>query len=491
MLRLPAILLLPFVLGACALFGQPEATPTLTPRPVTLTPVATRMPLPTVTTAAVAPGEALTRHEVHVTFNRARQEAQVEQRVRYVNRSPAPLTGLLLLVEANHPEGSVTIEAVRDGPSPLAFTLDRRRLTVQLARALQPGATVQLTLDFRLELPPMVDGGHRGWLGYNGRQTNLGNWLPVVAPRRAGAWLAPAEAPVGEHALQEPADWRVALFIEDASPGLVVAGPGQVTREDERRWQFSVDSARDFSLSIGADFEVLAVSLADGAQLELYTQGDSSAERAAAFWALDVARRSVNRFSALFGPMPARRLVIVEGDFPDGMEFSGLVFVSRDWFANWNGSPASYLTVITAHEVAHQWWYAAVGNDQARAPWLDEAMATYSEYLLLEADFPQLTNWWWDWRIDRFSPGGFVDGEVYGFASRREYINAVYLQGARLLHELRQDLGDDAFFAWLRQHATTHGGRIAGADDLWRLLDDVQLEATRATRRKYLRDPGP
>lgn len=442
------------------------------------------------TTAAAVPAAA-TRHAVHVTFNHARHEAQVEQRIRYVNRSPAALTELLLLVEANHPEGSVTIEEIRDGRSPLPYTLDRRRLTVQLARALQPGATAQLTLNFRVDVPAMEAGGLGGWLGYNALQTNLGNWLPVVAPRRAGEWLAPGAAPFGEHAVQEPADWQVVLVIEDAPPGLVVAGPGQVTREGERRWRFEVAAARDFTLSIGRDFQMLAASLADGTQLEVYAQAASPNDRAAAHYALDVARRSVNRFSALFGPMPARRLVIVEGDFPDGMEFSGLVFVSRDWFDNWNGAPASYLTVITAHEVAHQWWYAAVANDQARAPWLDEALATYSEYLLLEADFPQLTDWWWDWRVERFSPGGFVDSEVYGFASRREYINAVYLQGARMLHELRHDLGDDAFFAWLRDHAAAHDGGIVSADDLWRLLDDGQLEATRATRRKYLRDPGP
>ena len=168
-----------------------------------------------------------------------------------------------------------------------------------------------------------------------------------------------------------------------------------------------------------------------------------------------------------------------------------MVFVSRDWFESWEGHAASYLTVITAHEVAHQWWYASVGNNQALAPWLDEALATYSELLLLEADFPQLVDWWWEWRIDRFAPGGFVDSQVYEFESRRAYINAVYLQGARMLHALRQDLGDDDFLDWLRRHALQNAGGIASAGDLWSLLSAAQLEATRDTRSLFLRDPGP
>ena len=33
---------------------------------------------------------------------------------------------------------------------------------------------------------------------------------------------------------------------------------------------------------------------------------------------------------------------------------------------------------LTTHEVAHQWFYSLVGNDQARDPVLDEGLATYA-----------------------------------------------------------------------------------------------------------------
>ena len=34
--------------------------------------------------------------------------------------------------------------------------------------------------------------------------------------------------------------------------------------------------------------------------------------------------------------------------------------------------------VLTTHEVAHQWFYGLVGDDQARDPVLDEGLATYA-----------------------------------------------------------------------------------------------------------------
>jgi len=41
------------------------------------------------------------------------------------------------------------------------------------------------------------------------------------------------------------------------------------------------------------------------------------------------------------------------------------------------------LRVTVGHLVAHQWWGAAVGNDPAREPLLDEALACWSALLLL------------------------------------------------------------------------------------------------------------
>ena len=38
--------------------------------------------------------------------------------------------------------------------------------------------------------------------------------------------------------------------------------------------------------------------------------------------------------------------------------------------------------LVAVHETAHQWFYAMLGDSQARHPWLDEAFATYAEQLV-------------------------------------------------------------------------------------------------------------
>ena len=38
---------------------------------------------------------------------------------------------------------------------------------------------------------------------------------------------------------------------------------------------------------------------------------------------------------------------------------------------------------VVAHELAHQWWYGVVGNNQVKEPWLDEGLTTFSELLYM------------------------------------------------------------------------------------------------------------
>ena len=198
-------------------------------------------------------------------------------------------------------------------------------------------------------------------------------------------------------------------------------------------------------------------------------------------------------YSDLFGAYPYDRFVVIQGDFPDGMEFSDVVFVSDRWFEINTGTAESYLTFITVHETSHQWWYARVGNDQALVPWLDEALATYSELVYYEEFEPDLVDWWWNFRVnqyvgDRFS-GNNVDATVYQFASIRDYINAVYLRGAIMLEDLRAVLGTEDFFDWLRRYAEAGSGRIVTPDDFWGLLTPEQIELVAPIRVEYCGTP--
>jgi hypothetical protein len=461
----------------------------------TLAPTETQIPVPTVDCNGNDEKYA-TSHHVVANVDYETKEVNVAQTITYVNGTNEVLNDLVLAVEANAAPEQFQLGQVMLHDQELTVQLDANRLWVILPVPLEPNCEVSLNLTFRLTVKRIGEGlmAYKGYLGYNERQLNLGYWLPTVAPRQDGNWIVHDLTSIGEQIVLEQAAWDVTLNIANASGDLIVAMPGDLLKNGPDQWQSLFEGGRDFTISMSPNFRVLKQPAFGGATIELYALPDAvrSIEGIitdTAAHSLDEAVKAFQQFEALYGLYPHKRFAIVQGDFPDGMEFSGLVFVSTNWFYNFKGGFDNYLTIITVHEVAHQRWYAQVGNDAALMPWLDEALATYSEYVYYEEFHPELKNWWWSFRVGYYDPQGNVDSTVYEFATARDYINAVYLRGTQMLQNLREDIGTDEFFDLLAQYAKRGNGKIATAETFWELLSPDQWELTRDTRGLFLGNP--
>ncbi len=441
--------------------------------------------------------QAAIRYTVAATLDYTERVVTVRQQIDYRNDTGRALESLILYVPPNDQPGVFSLESVwiEGDSAPPESVLVGPRLTVPLPTALLPGCRQTLYLDYMLHPPRMGTGyfPRRGYFGYSDRQFNLGLWTVTIAYFDGETWFTPTSINIGEQGVFPAADFHVTLTVTHAPPGLTVVGPGMV-RQRGTAWEFTLLAGRDLTISLSDQFHRSVAAAPNGVQVEVYTLDDAQPPQDATYdapaHALITAAAAVELYADLYGDYPYERLVVLQSDFPDGMEFSGLVFVGGEWFRSYNGDPACYLTLITAHEVAHQWWYSIVANDQGAVPWLDEALATYSELVFLEENYPGLVDWWWRFRVDGYSPEGYVDSTVYQFDSLRAYINAVYLRGARLMHRLREVMGGEAFFAWLHDYVTAMRGRVAFPADLWATLPPDLREATFAPRAEYLRVPG-
>ena len=182
--------------------------------------------------------------------------------------------------------------------------------------------------------------------------------------------------------------------------------------------------------------------------------------------------QAVQVFSQRFGEYPHKTLSVVIADFKDSMEFSGLFFHSRSFYDLYDGTVQNYLTMVAVHETGHQWWFEQVANDQAQEPWLDESLTTYSELLYYEALYPELIPWWWAYRIDFFEPHGDIDIPVYEGQNADSYKVIVYFNGAHFLNDLRERIGDEAFFVFLQDYYARGKNSITTSDDFFRILDE-------------------
>ena len=311
--------------------------------------------------------------------------------------------------------------------------------------------------------------------GYTERQTNIVDWYPYIPPYRSGeGWLVNKNWWFGEHQVLDIADYQVRLTLVEPVQDLVIAASAPA-QQDGDTYTYHHEAARSFALSASDRYQVQTIPVAD---VTIYSYSFPY-DKSAAEEVLQNTADALQLFSQLIMPYPHSTLSVVEADFLDGMEYDGLYFLSQGFYNLYDGTPKGYLTFIGAHETAHQWWYGLVGNDQALEPWLDEAMCTYMEHIFYEniyADYPpgsgqSLVNWWWNYRVNFYEPTGWVNGSIYDFNQFRPYRDAVYLNGAKFLDDLRILIGDEAFFAFLRDYAQQENHNIATATDFFTILD--------------------
>ncbi len=445
------------------------AAPTLA-ETATLTPSATPAQTST-STVTPAPAPRFSRYQIDARFDYTAHHLSVNEVVNFSNTGSEAYPDLAFQVEPNDHPGDITIKSITladDQPAP-SFRLEGNRLSVPLPGPLGPGQSSQVSIGFDLSLPsipPPSNSVRPTIFGYTGVQANLVDWFPFLPPYQTGkGWIIHDPWFYGEHQVYPTADYDVNLTLVNPPKGLVVAASADGQSEGGVT-HYHLAQARTFAFSASPLYKIDSRT-ADGVKVSSYAfpvDGRANQE------ALQAAVNAVTLYSQLFGPYQHGSLSVVEGDFLDGMEYDGLFFLSRGFYNLYDGTPRGYLTAITAHETAHQWWYGQVGNDQAMEPWLDEGLATYSEKLYYEHYYPDLVNWWWDFRVNYYHPSGWVNQPIYNFTGFEPYRNAVYLNGATFLDQLRALIGDDAFFAFLNDYASQEKYTVSTSQAFFDLL---------------------
>jgi hypothetical protein len=450
----------------------PTETLTTPASPAEETADPTPEPLPTPVHEPVRP-----RYDWHVTFNYFQRYLHITGKVDYVNNSDHVLSELLFIVDPNRFWNAFRLISLTwEGEIPVdEYDLERDHLRVRLTEPLSKGDRILVFFEYEIflpEIPPPSDTVRPMIFGYTERQANLVDWHPYIPPLNPElSWTANRPWFFGEHQVYEKADFYIEIETVNPHPDLVIAA-SSVPIHTENTYVFIHENARNFVFSASHMYQVFSTTV-EGTVIHSYAFPFDSVGGNVA---LAETAASLAYYNAIFGKYPHESLSVVEADFLDGMEYDGLFFLSRGFYASYDGTPKGFLTLIAVHETAHQWWYGIVANDQAMEPWLDEALCTYSELLYLEVHYPELVDWWWDFRINFHEPTGKIDKSIYDYPSYLSFRNAVYLRGAQFLDELRNQIGDESFFAFLLAYVEKYRDQIATSEDFFSTLKDFTDE---------------
>ena len=389
-----------------------------------------------------------------VTFDSAITQAVIEgqARIRFTNPLAQPLEDLCLMLWPNDEQYAAEMQAgqaVVDGRVVVPQSeKEGVGLRVPLDPPLAPGEVVDLTVSFRVVTTDPITLSSPKRFGISEGMLLAPTFYPLV-PRLtpAGEWQVMPAPPGGDTTNSDIALYDVRLIVPDELT--LVATGVELERTPAADGTVAVHYAsgpvRDFAFALGPFVRAEAHAGAVVARAWVLPEHAAEAKSLAG-----TAARALEAFEAWIGPYPYDELDVIDapGAF-GGIEYPGLVFIGVV------GDRADDDVVI--HEVAHQWFYALIGNDQLLEPWLDEGAASYLETLYYEAvgDVRTATGILDENRrilrdVGRTeTPIGLGVGE---YPSERDYAVFVYLKGALFFDALRGRLGEPDFREFLRTY---------------------------------------
>jgi aminopeptidase N len=272
--------------------------------------------------------------------------------------------------------------------------------------------------------------------------------------------------------------------------------------EGDRRtwiWEVSVPIS-PYNMVIGAaDLEIRTVGLAACGQAPASQRDDGCVEVTYWVYPQDVERAEpsfrraaemVDYFTDLIGPFPFEKLANVQSATRfGGMENASAIFYSEQGIASGRNMEGT-----VSHEIAHQWFGDAVTEANWHHLWLSEGFATYFGAQFFEAaDGQESFRERMEQNRQRVVSSGDAARPIYDPAETDLFalLNANnYPKGGWVLHMLRGLMGDEAFFAGIREYYGRYLHQAVLTEDFQSVMEEAYGESLDWFFRQWIYEPG-
>ncbi len=330
---------------------------------------------------------------------------------------------------------------------------------------LKKEQSVVISLKFIVTLPNC---NHR--FGYMDSNINLGNWYPVLAHFDGEKFDLSPYYSTGDPFCSEMANYNLNLTFSNE---LVCATTGNIIKEEvgaKKHIEVQAKAVRDVALVLSSKFNLKKIELKNTTVNYFGYAGDSDLDEMAS-----LVKDGLEFFNAKFGEYPYRQISVVKTPFLfGGMEYPNFVMIAD------NIEEKQDKARVIIHEIAHQWWYGLVGNNQIAEAWIDESLTEYSAFLFFE-NYPEYglnykeliedASSTYDLYVDVItSLGGVVNysmiDSVEKYSSEYEYSYMIYVKGVIMYDDIRNVVGDKKFYKTLQKYYKNYRFKIVTGDDL-------------------------
>lgn len=367
------------------------------------------------------------------------------------------------------------------------YTDEKTTLYVDLGAGneLEPGETLALTIKLKTDIPDRPD-RFAVQKTKKGKLYTISFCFPYLADNLDGEWFIDPFFDDGESRSYDLANYSVTF---EAPEKYMVAATGKSTTENGKT-TIQAENVRDFAI-VACDFMEKETFEVEGVTVHNYYLNGKYVEEYKKLSKM-LAKDSVEIFSKKIGKAPYDEIDVVPCLFGfafGGMEYPGLVMVNASSFFDGAFIDGWTLSESLSHEIAHQWFYAAVGNREYREGWIDEGFATYLErdvfaltdsesyrYLLKIDDiFPTIeTNI--EARNELIQTARKDYKNIYlnvspdEYSEEQFYSQAEYEGSYMFLQEVRLQIGDKTFEEFLKEYYMTYAMKDVNTEEVLRFI---------------------
>jgi hypothetical protein len=416
------------------------------------------------------------------------------ERILYTNTETVPLNNILFRLYPNlvgfGGKLSVNQVVVNNVPTPSTLQSQDTVLNVPLNLPLNPGDQLDITLFFQGTAYANPQQGYNIF-SYANETLALAGFYPAVAVYDDQGWDISIPPPYGDATYLDTSLFQVKVTVPQE---MAVVASGSVATETPNRNQSKTVTLvsgpiRDFYMVIDPTYQPI-VDNVDGITVTSYAPADLEAgSKLALAYTVD----ALTVFNQKFGPYPYTEFdIVATPTTAGGVEYPGIVVIAERLYNQEGG----FFQHAVGHEVAHQWWYGMVGNNQVLEPWLDEALTNYSTAIYWELaegeDIgEQIIS---SYFVSPYEQARSQDrdravlGPVENF-SQGEYGTFVYGKGPLFFHAVRETYGDDQFFEIMQLYLNTHRYQNVTAEDLWATIESVTGQSIQPLIETWLQHP--
>jgi hypothetical protein len=403
----------------------------------------------------------------HLFYNAFQPGSQMENRAHYIRDQE----NIYLKIQnlKNTERGFEQIDSLKINGAVQDYGITGTILKINPSHRILPGAKVTIELWFKSQIPEMIVRTGRN----NPERVafTMTQWYPKMAAYDRAGWHA--DEYIRREFYGGFANYDVTIQIDSAytvaATGVLqnpeACGHGYATRSQSSSsnsdrllsWHFRALNVHDFAWAADSSYIHTQQPIRSGLDFHCFYKKETATPEDWQNMPEDVSK-IFGWMETKVGPYPYPVYSLVQGG-SGGTEYPMLSMILGKRPVSKGLIKGYPVFIIALHEIMHNWWYAAVANDETRNAWLDEGFALFFQYEYMDelnknnqaekairSSYEYLKA---PMKINALEP--MTTPSDY-YDANWSYDASVYHKGAVFLNQLRYITGDDLFWKGIRDY---------------------------------------